>query len=558
MCEEKSKMADRFDDLLTKMGTGRWNIYYFLAVGSWCLILPMHTLAGSFLSPTVPHECEEESPDLLPDNTTSPECNLYNATADLVIPCTSWIYNDSIYHSTVTSEFDLVCGAGYMRATFQSIYMFGNLVGAILNGVMSDMFGRKKVLTVGTVVFVVSCIVAAWLPTFFTVSAARLITGIAHPVLLQSGYCLALEVCEPRLRAAVGVLICLPWAFGTMIWGGLGYFIRDWRWLQLAIALPSLTFFPSLWFLDESPRWLLVKKRKEELLRILQKAAKWNQVPAPTREEVEHIMEVENKLASPKSTEKVAAETSTGSSESLREKILSSFVLCRTPRIRLITFVMICDFFVASMVYYGLSLSGGNYTDDPFLYMVFTGLMEVPGYTATAPLLTRFGRKRPIISGYLICGLSLLTIIVIPEDLGWLTMTMAMVGKLCITATYQSIYLFGTELYPTEVRLTGLGVAVVSSRFGSVITPYLTEYLRPTYPWLSSFTFGAGSIAAGLLTLVVHDTLGMALPDTVAGLESADIKKFKHSIKNSENKKIRYVKANTSTGAISNPDETGL
>ncbi|XP_076058982.1 organic cation transporter protein-like isoform X2 [Oratosquilla oratoria] len=543
-------MVERFDDLLVRIGTGRWNLYYFFCMGFWYMILPMHILAGSFFSPNLDFECEETSPDPLPDDVTSPECNLYNATANTIVPCTSWTYNNTVFHTTVTSDFDLVCDRAYLRATFQSIYMFGNFFGAFFNGIASDKYGRRKLLFVGTATFMVSSIVATWLPTFSTVFAARFLAGTAHPVLLQSGFCLAMEVCEPRFRAAVGILICLPWAFGTMIWGGLGYLIRDWRWLQLTIALPSLTFIPSLWFMDESPRWLLVKKKKEELLKILQKGAKWNQVPAPTMEEVERIIEAETKL-----TEK---EKTLNTSQAPRKRFLN-FVLFRTPRTRRITLVLFVNFCLVSMVYYGLSLSGGSYTNDPFLYMVFTGLMEVPGYSATIPLLNRIGRKIPIISGFLICGLALLTIIVIPEDLGLMAVTLAMLGKLAITGVFQALYVYSIELYPTEIRITGLGFSIMSSRFGSIISPYIIQYLVPVFPWLPSFIFGVSSIIAGLLLLALHDTRDMALLDTVAELEAADIKKTRYFGIKSEKKKFQYTKANTEAEVISNPDgEIGL
>lgn len=56
-------------------------------------------------------------------------------------------------------------------------------------------------------------------------------------------------------------------------------------------------------------------------------------------------------------------------------------------------------------------------------------------------------------------------------------MTLAMVGKLCISAAYQSIYLYLAELYPTELRTQGMGAATMAASVGSIISPYITNSL---------------------------------------------------------------------------------
>ena len=86
----------------------------------------------------------------------------------------------------------------------------------------------------------------------------------------------------------------------------------------------------------------------------------------------------------------------------------------RTPYLRKYTLCIYLDYLVVSMVYYGLSLSGATISDDPFLYMVLSGLMEVPAYTLTAYIVDLCGRKGTLCGAYLLTAVVLLAIAVTP------------------------------------------------------------------------------------------------------------------------------------------------
>lgn len=57
----------------------------------------------------------------------------------------------------------------------------------------------------------------------------------------------------------------------------------------------------------------------------------------------------------------------------------------------------------------------------------------------------------------------------------WLIVTLAMIGKLAITASYGTIYIFSTEQFPTVIRNAGLGAGSMSARLGSVFAPLINE-----------------------------------------------------------------------------------
>ncbi|XP_076058569.1 uncharacterized protein LOC143035587 [Oratosquilla oratoria] len=514
----------RFDNILTKLGTGRWNFLHFISVGLWYIVIPMHALAGTFLSPEVEFECQDESafPTGVATNSShylSPECSFYNETTEEFTSCSVWSYDNSTFTNTITSEFHLVCERRYLGANFQKSYVFGTLVGAILNALAADFYGRKTVLVVGAVIFSFFSLVAVWLPSFSSILAARFAVGLAHPVLLHSGYSLALEVCEPRLRAIVGITIGLPWALGTVACGVLGYLIRDWRWLQLAISVPSLVFLPTLWFLDESPRWLMVKGKEKRVLKTLQRASRWNGVLPPTRADIDSLLD---RLDEGTTTKTLKKNTHHSFPRSVWRTILFPFILCRSSKMCCITLILYFNFFVASMIFYSFTFRSGIYMNNPFLHIIIAGLLEVPGYTATAPIVSLCGRKRPVIVGYALCALMVLSLTVVPSNITWLTKALVVAGNFLAVAVYQGLFLYANELFPTSVRLYGIGTSFVTFEVGTILSPFIYEALSPLYPWLPPLLVGVLSLGACLATIFLHDTKGTPLPDTVFAHEVGD------------------------------------
>ncbi|KAK7001973.1 hypothetical protein SK128_016807, partial [Halocaridina rubra] len=53
-------------------------------------------------------------------------------------PCTKWEYDTSVYSSTLTSEFDLVCDRGYFRATYQSLPEMAAVFSSFIIGYLAD------------------------------------------------------------------------------------------------------------------------------------------------------------------------------------------------------------------------------------------------------------------------------------------------------------------------------------------------------------------------------------------------------------------------------------
>ncbi|XP_063852871.1 organic cation transporter protein-like [Scylla paramamosain] len=493
---------------LTTLGLGDGTHYTFwllrsLLVSTVYFILAARSLSFVYMAPALNYTC------LPPDNATSvseDSCTYVRATedgAELQEPCTEWHFDTSVFSNTLTSEFQLVCGRAYLRATYHSIFSFLSVF-CLLWGYLADRYGRKVVAVLTHVPLGVLYIAMSFLPTFSMVLAFRTLIGALTNTVL---YLLAMEVCEIKKRSAVGILIGLPWALGTMVFGGLGYLIRDWRWLNFAISLPFLFIFVFIYLFDESPRWLLVTGKEEKARRVVQRAARINQVQLPSEEYLAILLQ---KAQHPMQN---VEERKTVKMVCTWPQIFS------TPINRRVTIILATCYFITSLVFTGLNVGGSVFSANPFIYVVVGGLMEIPGYTLSAPIINRWGRKVPLIVSFFICGVSILSTVIIPTDMSWLVLTLAMLGKLTVSGAYMILVVYQVEVQPTEVRLQGKGVVLVSGSLGYCIAPYITDLLALTFPWLPSVIFGVISLMACFLLALLPETVGVPLPETVEDLD---------------------------------------
>ena len=75
-----------------------------------------------------------------------------------------------------------------------------------------------------------------------------------------------------------GIFYQVPWALGEIVLGLLAMGVRDYRWYQTLLAAPMVIMLGIMYFIPESPRWLIRKKKYKEAQDIITKAAKFNGV----------------------------------------------------------------------------------------------------------------------------------------------------------------------------------------------------------------------------------------------------------------------------------------
>jgi len=153
-----------------------------------------------------------------------------------------------------------------------SSMMLGAAIGALGAGWMSAALGRKRSLILAGVLFVTGSLLSAmaWSPV--TLVAARLILGLAIGVATFTAPLYLAEVAPENTRGAMISLYQLMITTGILV-----AFLSDtafsysgnWRWMLGIIAIPGMLFLLGLFLLPDSPRWLMMRGRKQEAVAVL-------------------------------------------------------------------------------------------------------------------------------------------------------------------------------------------------------------------------------------------------------------------------------------------------
>lgn len=154
-----------------------------------------------------------------------------------------------------------------------SSLLTGAIIGAFGSGVLSDIYGRKKVLIVVALFFAVSCAITALAKSSAVFISARLFGGLAVGAASVLSPMYVAEVAPARNRgmlvSAYQLAIVLGILCSYIINYGLHNLDNNWRWMFATGIIPSVLFFTGLFFIPESPRWLFKAGLENESLKVL-------------------------------------------------------------------------------------------------------------------------------------------------------------------------------------------------------------------------------------------------------------------------------------------------
>ncbi|XP_019183401.1 PREDICTED: organic cation/carnitine transporter 4-like [Ipomoea nil] len=428
----------------------------------------------------------------------------------------SWEWDGGDGSSTV-SEFGLICGQIYRVGLVQSLFFAGCMIGAGVFGHLSDSrMGRKGSLTIVCIMNAVFGCLTAFSPNYWFYVVLRLFSGFSTGGTGLCAFVLATEPVGPSKRGLVGMSSFYFFSGGIALVSGIAYKFQTWRALYVASSIPSILFvFLVLPFLHESPRWCLIRGRVGEAMKTMQSIARVNGRELP--EDVVLGLDSEVGGGSGRGSSHFLIPTVVESKESLSGSLID-VLRCPLTRVRLFLAVIIN--FTCAIVYYGLSLNAVNLGTNLYLNVAVNAVAEMPAYFLTAIWLDRLGRKPLAIGTQWFSGLfcvagSLMkaygTSTVIPMICGVL-------GIFGMAGTYNLLFIYTVELFPTTVRNAALGCATQAAQLGAILAPFIVV-CGGGIPFA---VFGVCGIAGGLLGFYLPETLNKPLYDTLGGMEDGE------------------------------------
>jgi putative MFS transporter len=331
----------------------------------------------------------------------------------------------------------------------------GLFIGALLTGPVADRFGRRPIFA-----YNMALLAACALLQFFVSSAAELaIIRLAIGILLGTDYvvskALLTEFTPRRLRGRILGTLAIAWASGYVCAYFIGYALSDsgpeaWRWMLLTSAVPALLVLPLRLRMPESPLWLTDHGDVQQAAQVV-RATLGADIAPPARS------------ASP-------------AAGRLRWQQLF------TPAYRRRTLVA-CTFFTCQVIpYFAIGtfiakvMAALNVQGTYLGGLVYNALLLV-GAVLGVLIVDHTSRRGFLIGSFVITTGSMLILSLWPHLSTPVVILLFAAFAGTLSASQNLVYVYLPELFPTELRASGIGVAIAASRIGSAVSTFLLPVL---------------------------------------------------------------------------------
>ena len=433
-------------------------------------------------------------------------------------------YDTAVISGTIAQVTQLFQLDTLQQGWYVGCALVGSIVGVLFAGILSDKLGRKLTMVISAVLFSTSALGCALSADFTQLVVYRIIGGVGIGVvsIVSPLYISELAVAQYRgrlvslyqLAVTVGFLGAylvnyqlLAWAeSGTQLsvdWLNKVFITEVWRGMLGMETLPAILFFIIIFFIPESPRWLIVRGKELKAINILEKI-------------YNSITEAKSQLKETKSV--LTSETKSEWSLLMKPGIFKAVIIG-------VCIAILGQFMgVNAVLYYGPSifenagLSGG----DSLFYQVLVGLVNTLTTILALVIIDKVGRKKLVyygVSGMVVSLILIGLYFLFGDSLGvsslFLLVFFLFYVFCCAVSICAVVFVLLSEMYPTKVRGLAMSIAGFALWIGTYLigqlTPWMLQNLTPAGTF---FLFALMCVPYMLIVWkIVPETTGKSLEE---------------------------------------------
>ncbi|WP_117879614.1 sugar porter family MFS transporter [Aureibaculum luteum] len=362
-----------------------------------------------------------------------------------------------------------------MQGWAVSSALIGCIVGAFFIGRLGDKYGRRSMLRVMALFFLISAIGSGLADSLSIFVVYRFLGGIAIGGASVLSPMYITEIAPPKYRGRLTITFQLSIVLGILVAFYADYLLLDigennWRWMFASEAIPAFLFFGLLFFVGRSPRWLIAKGKLAEAREVIIS--------------VNNVADVES--------------TFTEIKESINtDKVESGKILLQKPYFKLVIIGILIGMFnqftgINIVMYYATDIfrTAGFSTESAIGQTVLIGITNLVFTLIAMQLIDKIGRKILLLIGSI--GMALFLGIF---SFFFLTGTMNFVLVICLIgfvaffAASQGavIWVLFSEMFPNNIRSRGVAIGTFSHWFFNGLTSFLFPIVA------GAFTNGMGT-----------------------------------------------------------------
>ncbi|KAI6654900.1 Synaptic vesicle 2-related protein-like isoform X1 [Oopsacas minuta] len=408
--------------------------------------------------------------------------------------------------------------SSYDVAIITVVVFAGEALGSLAWGILSDKFGRRRILWISTFFLVYFGLVTSLAPTFNWVLTVRFCVGISLSALTQS-ITYFTEFLPTRYRSSSILLLQLAWAGGSVIECLLAILVLErlgWRYMIGFTTIPGILVLFIIPCIPKSPRYLLECDELGEAYQVLKSGAKQNCRALPPGELVHSVPSELPLIERPQKQKGNLLELAS------REYRLTSLLLsmiwyiggfCYFGAVLLTTGLFQYDTHCVTRVHTNNTITDTRckvLSEEELIYSLLISFGEFPGILVAVLFNDILGRKLTTIILFLIGSLFTLLLNICTGVNDKIIKTVFLfTARACISGSLQVVYVYTPEVYATHIRSSALSMANLMARFGMMTTSFAAVILLQTSFYAAITLYGVTGVIGAILTfLLPYETKG--------------------------------------------------